>query len=143
MPDITFRCSCNCLFGRYVREGERIEAKCKLCGALVKGGLHTFNDGQVDRIEGIYTHRATAPRSPGHLRLPGDQYDYLSPIDGSHISSKRKHRDHLKRHGVIELGNEKPDLSKPLIPQIPREAIRTEIKNQVERMKSHGSWRER
>lgn len=77
------------------------------------------------------------------LRLPNDQYDYKSPIDGSHISSKRAHRDHLKRHGVIELGNEKPDLSKPFTPKIPRESIHAEIKNTLERMKSDGSWRER
>jgi hypothetical protein len=43
---------------------------------------------------------------------------------------------------VIELGNEKPDLSKRLEPTIPRESLRAEMKNNLERMKSDGSWRE-
>lgn len=31
---------------------------------------------------------------------------YISQIDGSWIESRSKHRDHLKRHGMIELGND-------------------------------------
>ena len=32
---------------------------------------------------------------------------YKSPIDGSYIGSRSKHRVHMKKHGVIEAGNEK------------------------------------
>lgn len=32
---------------------------------------------------------------------------YKSPIDGSMITSRSAHRDHLKTHGVIEVGNER------------------------------------
>lgn len=67
---------------------------------------------------------------------------YVSPIDGKWVGSRSQHREHMKRHGVIELGNEKPQL-KPFAPSIPRESIRAELKNQVERMKSDGTWRER
>jgi len=31
---------------------------------------------------------------------------YRSQIDGSWIESRSKHRDHLKRHGMVELGND-------------------------------------
>jgi hypothetical protein len=31
---------------------------------------------------------------------------YVSQIDGSYIESRSKHRDHLKRHGMVELGND-------------------------------------
>ena len=31
---------------------------------------------------------------------------YISQIDGSWIGSRSKHRDHLKRHGMVELGND-------------------------------------
>jgi hypothetical protein len=31
---------------------------------------------------------------------------YISQIDGSWIESRSKHRDHLKRHGMVELGND-------------------------------------
>lgn len=32
---------------------------------------------------------------------------FKSPIDGTIISSRSKYRDHMKRHGVIDVGNEK------------------------------------
>ena len=33
---------------------------------------------------------------------------YVSQVDGSWITSKSKHRDHLKRHRMIEIGNDVP-----------------------------------
>jgi hypothetical protein len=38
----------------------------------------------------------------------GDIKPYRSTIDGSEISGRRQHRDHLKAHGCVELGNEMP-----------------------------------
>lgn len=32
---------------------------------------------------------------------------YVSPVDGKHISTRAEHRDHLKRHRLVEVGNEK------------------------------------
>lgn len=128
MPLVAFTCSCKTLFGRYIAldKGEELKAVCPQCNAEVTN--FTLPHG-----EGLTT---------SHLRLPNDQYDYVSPVDGSHISSKRKHRDHLKRHNLIELGNEKPELGK-FKASIPRESLRAEMRNQLERMKSDGSWRER
>ena len=40
--------------------------------------------------------------------INGSQYDYVSVIDGSHIGSKTAHREHLRTHNMIELGNEVP-----------------------------------
>lgn len=37
-----------------------------------------------------------------------DLQPYRSMIDGTMIESRSKHREHLKDHGMIELGNEKP-----------------------------------
>ena len=37
---------------------------------------------------------------------------YISQVDGSWIESRSKHRDHLKRHGMIELGNDAPTKQK-------------------------------
>lgn len=126
MPLVAFTCEpCKCLFGLYMRDGDQWAASCPKCGDHVENGIGPHGEGM----------------RTSHLRLPNDQYDYISAIDGSHISSKRAHRDHLKRHGVIELGNEKPPM-KPLTPRIPRESIHRELKDQVERMKSHGQWRE-
>lgn len=35
-----------------------------------------------------------------------DMGEYVSPLDGSHITSRSQHRDHVRKHNVIELGNE-------------------------------------
>lgn len=44
-----------------------------------------------------------------------DIQPYRSMIDGSVIESRSRHREHLKAHGCIEVGNEKLS-SKPLSP---------------------------
>lgn len=49
--------------------------------------------------------------------IMGDIRPYKSVIDGSEITSRSRHREHLQQHGCIEVGNEKP---KPIPP--PREA---------------------
>ena len=39
---------------------------------------------------------------------------YISQVDGSWIESRSKHRDHLKRHGMVELGNDFITKHKPI-----------------------------
>jgi hypothetical protein len=125
MPLVAFTCSCKTLFGYYKSDGEAWVHPCPKCGVMVSDAIGPH--GGLKQT---------------HLRLPGDQYDYVSPIDGAHIASKRAHRDHLKRHGVIELGNEKPKLG-AFKPTIPRESLKREMQQTLERMKSDGTWRER
>lgn len=45
------------------------------------------------------------PRAEFHV-MP-DISPYISQIDGSEITSRSKHREHLNAHGCIEIGNEK------------------------------------
>jgi hypothetical protein len=40
--------------------------------------------------------------------VQSDIAGYISQVDGSWIDSKSKHRDHLKRHRMIEVGNDVP-----------------------------------
>ena len=44
--------------------------------------------------------------------IASDISGYISQVDGSWIESRSKHRDHLKRHGMIELGNDAPTKQK-------------------------------
>jgi hypothetical protein len=39
---------------------------------------------------------------------------YVSQVDGSWIDSRSKHRNHLKQHRMIELGNDAPTQHKPV-----------------------------
>lgn len=112
------------------------DARCE-CGA-VKEILRTYAERDVpEPCEcGQQMKRVWLPS-----RVMRDIEGYVSPIDGKWVGSRSEHREHMKKHGVIELGNEKPKLG-AFKPSVPREAIREEIKNNVERMKSHGTWRE-
>lgn len=48
-----------------------------------------------------------------NMQIIGDITPYRSVIDGSVITSRSAHRNHLRDHGCIEVGNEKLDSSNP------------------------------
>ena len=49
-----------------------------------------------------------------------DKLAYVSPIDGSHVTSRSQHREHMNRHGVVEAGDMKPGSVKRHAPTAPR-----------------------
>lgn len=49
----------------------------------------------------------------------GDIQPYKSMIDGSQITSRSHHREHLKAHGCIEIGNEVKHLKAQVRPHQP------------------------
>ena len=62
--------------------------------------------------------KSTASRETREQRAAGPYFipdiaPYRSPIDGSVVGGRRQHRDHMRAHGVIEVGNEKPVPFKP------------------------------
>ena len=46
-----------------------------------------------------------APENSGPMIMP-DIQPYRSMIDGSEITSRSRHREHLREHGCIEVGND-------------------------------------
>ena len=62
-------------------------------------------------------------RGPTGLMIIPDQAGYQSMVTGEWIGGRRQHREHLKAHDLVEVGNEKVK-QKP-IPDVPgrREAI--------------------
>lgn len=48
-----------------------------------------------------------------------DIQPYRSMITGEMITSRSQHRDHLRSHGMIEMGNEKPKIEKKEMPDVP------------------------
>lgn len=46
--------------------------------------------------------------------VQSDIQGYVSQIDGSWINSRSKHKNHLKQHKMIELGNDVPVAHKPI-----------------------------
>ena len=59
---------------------------------------------------------------------------YISMIDGSVISSRSKHKDHLKAHGCIEVGNESMEPKKEswLEQKKQKEELRREIAARID-----------
>lgn len=49
---------------------------------------------------------------------------YQSVIDGSEISSRSRHREHLRQHNCVEVGNERmPDRPRPGVPGLKQDVI--------------------
>lgn len=49
-------------------------------------------------------------------QIVGDIKPYRSMIDGSVIDGRQRHRDHLKAHGCVEVGNDLSHLKKSAPP---------------------------
>jgi hypothetical protein len=75
--------------------------------AVYRGGklLAEYENGVCiyQAPEAVSENRSDLP-SPMYVRDIGE---YKSPIDGTMITSRSAHRDHLKAHDVIEVGNER------------------------------------
>lgn len=58
------------------------------------------------------------PRGPSCPFVMGDITPYKSMITGETIQGRRQHREHLRQHGCIEVGNEKINTTprKPIEP---------------------------
>ena len=85
------------------------------------------------QIDGKLYEKGTEPRSEGPMVMP-DIQPYQSMIDGTMITSRSQHREHLKVHGCQELGNEplkwldKPHQGIPDVnPQGRKELIRAQV----------------
>ena len=56
------------------------------------------------------------PRGPSGPFVMADIQPYRSMVTGEMIMGRRQHREHLRQHGVIEVGNEKLTPRKPITP---------------------------
>ena len=66
--------------------------------------------------------------SLGPMVMP-DIAPYKSMIDGSMITSRSVHRDHLRQHGCIEVGNEKMETKPTPIKDNRKEVLREQLAN--------------
>lgn len=64
-----------------------------------------YENGELTYLDPTYSgEKRSALPMPMVMRDIGA---YCSPIDGAMITSRNQHRDHIRRHDVIEVGNEK------------------------------------
>ena len=65
----------------------------------------------VERGVVVLDEREPEPKA-GHLIMP-DIQPYISMIDGREITSRSRHREHLRAHGCEEIGNDSSLYQKP------------------------------
>lgn len=84
---------------------------------------YVWRDGEM--IEIAVAH----PGAEAKIQVMPDIGGYKSMADGSWISSRSQHREHLKRHNCFEVGNEMPEPRKA--PTINREQRIKRLREQL------------
>ena len=86
------------------------------------------------QVNGVLYERGTEPASDAPMVMP-DIAPYRSMIDGSLISSRSRHREHLKAHGYVEIGNDSSLKQPPQpIPDCNPHGRKELIRQQINRM---------
>lgn len=75
--------------------------------AIWKDGklLAEYEGGELIYLSPTYSHAKRSDLATPYVMK--DIGAYQSPIDGSMVTSRPQHRDHMRAHDVIEVGNEK------------------------------------
>ena len=102
-------------------------------------GAWVFRDGElVPKSQAMARDHVSKSASRSDLPCPmiiPDRVEYRSTIDGSMITGRKQHRDHLKAHGCIEIGNEAPK-EKSVRVKIDKDEIARDIKTAIEQVKA-------
>lgn len=72
-----------------------------------KGKVAEYNDGELTWYREDFADTSNSPQ------IMLDIQPYTSMVDGSVITSRSKHREHLRQHNCIEIGNEKMQNTPP------------------------------
>ena len=91
-------------------------------------------------VDGIAYEKGTEPRASGPMVM-GDIKPYRSMIDGREITSRSRHREHLRAHGYQEIGNDTTLLKSPQgIPDVNPQGRKELIRAQIDAM-SHAEFK--
>lgn len=69
-------------------------------------------DRETDSMVEVGQDYVPESRSTSYQVMP-DIQPYKSMIDGSHITSRSHHREHLRQNGCVEVGNDSSLYKKP------------------------------
>ena len=92
-------------------------------------------------VKGVAYEKGTEPGHSGPMVMP-DIKEYKSMITGETITSRSKHREHLRAHGYEEVGNETAALlkSRKGIPDVKPGERKELIRAQIDAM-SHAEFK--
>ena len=92
-----------------------------------KGKVAEYNDGELTWYREDFTETSNSPQ------IMLDIQPYTSMVDGSVITSRSKHREHLRQHNCIEIGNEKMHTTPPPIKDTRREMLHRRLADMSDR----------
>jgi len=108
--------------------------KCKSCGHYEEVFLTVAEHKNLPDHCGQQMSRVfTAPH------VIEDMKPYISPIDGKPVKNRAAHRDHMKRHGVIEVGNEKITNQRSRPKDKPDESLKQDLYDSITHLEQRGS----
>lgn len=81
---------------------------CRVCG-----GWHDLNENWPRECAGHFASHYTGNALGIDIQVVRDTPAYRSMIDGSLIDGRKRHRDHLKAHNCIEVGNDTSHMKRP------------------------------
>ena len=79
-------------------------------------------------VDGRAIEVTSKPRAVTHEVMP-DVQPYQSMVDGSMITGRSQHREHLRQHNCIEVGNEKMETRLATPVDTRREVLRAQLSN--------------
>lgn len=82
-----------------------------------QGKLAEYEDGEL-----VWVREENALNKPSSIQVIRDIDPYRSMITGEMITGRSQHRDHLRTHNCVEVGNEKME-SKPIPPKTSRREV--------------------
>jgi len=86
----------------------------------------------------IYKARGEAMAREGHsarLTIIGDKTPYLSPMDRSVVEGRTAHKEHMKRHGVMEAGDMPLGVGRTT-ESTPMGSVRSDIQRSIQELKN-------
>ena len=101
--------------------------ECKRCGKVEEGFLKLSDWGNNPVCCGEKTIVKISP-----VNIQPDNTCYKSMLTGEMITSRNRHKSHLKEHGCIEVGNEQPKEKPPWEPsKEEKRKLRNELYNKL------------
>ena len=88
------------------------------------------------QIAGVLYERGHEPVAPGPMIID-DIKPYQSMATGEMITSRSTHRDHLKQHGCVEIGDQNMQVQRPTFESPARKEL---IRAQIDAM-SHAEFK--
>lgn len=103
-------------------------------GLGVVAAYYTYHDGSAHRVLPEYGGEQIDTKSIGGFQFMKDIGEYTSTLDGSRITTRSAHRDHMRRHEVVEVGNERM----PARRDEPMPSIGRDIQRAMQQLRERG-----